>query len=96
MIRLVARGSSKATTQQFVEAVQEQLLATIDATGVQVRVLGPAEAPIAKIRGKFRFHMLLHGPNDSDLRETVRVATSKVRQPSDVQWIVDVDPQNML
>ena len=96
MIRLVARGLSKATTQQFVEAVQEQLLATIDATGVQVRVLGPAEAPIAKIRGKFRFHMLLHGPNDSDLRETVRVATSKVRQPSDVQWIVDVDPQNML
>ena len=96
MIRLVARGLSKATTQQFVEGVQEQLQATIDATGVQVRVLGPAEAPIAKIRGKFRFHMLLHGPNESDLRDTVRTATSKVRQPSDVQWIVDVDPQNML
>src|SRR5690606_6662393 len=32
------------------------------------RVLGPAPAPISKLRGNFRFHIQVHGPDDVQLR----------------------------
>jgi primosomal protein N' (replication factor Y) len=63
----------------------------------QVDVLGPAEAPFAKIRGKFRFHILLKaGP--------LPVLSAFCRQligdgdwiPSSTKVQVDIDPLNLL
>ena len=45
-------------TEQFAEQVGERIEAEIAARGLDARVLGPAEAPIAKLQGKYRFHML--------------------------------------
>ena len=61
-----------------------------------VGTLGASAAPIAKIRGKFRFHILLQGPCGNALRAAVRRATSDVKTPDQLQWIVDVDPIDML
>ncbi len=61
-----------------------------------LRVLGPAPAPISKLRGNFRFHIQVHGPNDAQLRRAVRDASDRLKTPEGVQWIADVDPIDML
>jgi primosomal protein N' (replication factor Y) len=61
-----------------------------------VRVLGPAAAPIGKLRGKHRFHTLLFGQDSDLLRSAVRAATADLKPPEDVQWVADVDPLDML
>ncbi len=61
------------------------------------RILGPAPAPFAKLRGNFRFHLQMMGTPSALLREaTERVVDAKLKTPRDVQWIVDVDPLDSL
>ena len=61
------------------------------------RLVGPAPCPFPKLRGNFRFHLQLYGAPGPLLREAARrVALGKLKQPSSVQWIVDVDPIDAL
>jgi primosomal protein N' (replication factor Y) len=60
------------------------------------RVLGPAAAPISKLRGNYRFHIQVHGPDGAQLRRAVRDAADRLKAPEGVQWIADVDPIDML
>jgi primosomal protein N' (replication factor Y) len=60
------------------------------------RVLGPAPAPISKLRGNYRFHIQLHGADGAQLRRAVRDAADRLKAPDEVQWIADVDPIDML
>ena len=60
-----------------------------------VRVLGPAEAPIAVVRGRHRFRLLVKSPRAFDLSAYLRqwlAAAPKVR--GNVRLEVDVDPQS--
>ena len=57
------------------------------------RILGPAPAPFAKLRGNYRFHLQILGAPGTLLREAAaRVCRAKLNAPRNVQWIVDVDP----
>ena len=61
----------------------------------QVRVLGPAEAPLAVVRGRFRFRLLVKAPRAYDLSGYLRdwlAAGPKVK--GNLKLEVDVDPQS--
>lgn len=61
------------------------------------RVVGPAPAPFAKLRGNFRFHLQLFGSPGPLLREAAeRLVNARIKCPAAVQWIVDVDPIDAL
>jgi primosomal protein N' (replication factor Y) (superfamily II helicase) len=60
------------------------------------RVLGPAPCPFARLKGRYRFQIQVQGPDGEPLRAAVREATADLEPPEDVQWIVDVDPVEML
>jgi primosomal protein N' (replication factor Y) len=60
-------------------------------------VLGPAEAPLAIIRGRHRFRLLAHAPRGLDLQAYMRAwlrSTPPARGGVRVQ--VDIDPQTFL
>jgi primosomal protein N' (replication factor Y) len=60
-----------------------------------VKVLGPAEAPVAVVRGRHRFRLLVKAPRAYDLSGYLRewlVNAPKVR--GNVRYTVDVDPQS--
>ena len=62
-----------------------------------VRVLGPAEAPIAVVRGRHRFRLLVKAPRSFDLSNYLREWLAKAPKPrGNVQLAVDVDPQSFL
>jgi primosomal protein N' (replication factor Y) len=96
MIRLVIRGPDEKHTGQFAAQMAELLSAALDRHEAQARVLGPAPCPFSKLRGKYRFQIQLQGPDGEKLRTSVREATAELKRPEDVQWIVDVDPLDML
>jgi primosomal protein N' (replication factor Y) len=61
----------------------------------QVRVLGPAEAPIAVVRGRHRFRLLIKSPRAFDLSGYLREWLSEAPKPKgSVKLEVDVDPQS--
>jgi primosomal protein N' (replication factor Y) len=62
-----------------------------------VLVLGPAEAPIAVIRGRHRFRILVKAPRMANLQAFLRGMIAEAPKPrGGVRLIVDVDPQSFL
>jgi len=96
MIRLVIRGPAEKATAQFAAHVAELLTAAIDRHQTRARVLGPAPCPFSKLRGKYRFQIQLQAADGEQLRTCVREATAELKRPEEIQWIVDVDPLDML
>jgi primosomal protein N' (replication factor Y) len=96
LIRLIVRGESEPASEQFADAAGEKLRTAIEAAGIKHRVLGPAPCPIAKLRGLFRFHVLMSSPNGEKLRAAVRGVIEQFEPIEGVQWVVDVDPLDLL
>jgi primosomal protein N' (replication factor Y) len=61
-----------------------------------MRVLGPAPAPLAMLRGRHRRRLLLKATRDTDMQKALRQWLSRVRWPSGVRVQVDVDPYSFL
>ena len=63
----------------------------------RIEVLGPAEAPIAVIRGRHRWRLLVKAPRDADVQSYLRAwLASLPKPPSDLRLTVDIDPYNFL
>jgi primosomal protein N' (replication factor Y) len=58
--------------------------------------LGPAECALRKLRGKYRFSLLLKGQDREELAHAVQAAAGDCRLPDDVFLSIDVDPLNMM
>jgi primosomal protein N' (replication factor Y) (superfamily II helicase) len=62
-----------------------------------VRVLGPAEAPLAVVRGRHRFRLLVKSPRRFDLSAYLREwLAGAPRHKGNIKLEVDVDPQSFL
>jgi len=95
IVRVVVRSVAERAAADWAGHVAERLRR--EATDMPgIRVLGPAPAPITRLRDRFRWHLQLHGPDGAALRGLVVRATAGLKTPDDVAWIVDVDPVDML
>jgi primosomal protein N' (replication factor Y) len=95
VIRFVIRSLDDQAAATWAGAIADRLRQAADAAA-GIRVLGPAPAPIARLRDRFRWHVQVHGPDGPALRDLVRRATADLKTPDTVAWIVDVDPVEML
>lgn len=71
--------------------------ARIESEAPAFEVLGPAPAPLARLRGRYRFQVLVKGSDAARVRtasEVIREAL--VGLPRSVRGSLDVDPVNML
>jgi primosomal protein N' (replication factor Y) len=67
-------------------------------------ILGPAPAPLSRIRGEYRFHILLKAaktadPSSSRMRRSLRATLnrySRIKQNAAVRVQVDVDPADIM
>jgi primosomal protein N' (replication factor Y) len=59
-------------------------------------VRGPAPAPISRLRGEWRYHLLLKGTELDGLRSAVRSLLAKAVIPDDVKLAIDVEPLSLL
>ena len=96
LIRIVFRGSQEEATRDFAETTSQLLRNGFDADGISARMLGPVAAPLAKLRGKFRFHFLIQTPELMTAGNVVRKVREQLKPASDIQWVVDVDAVSML
>ena len=62
----------------------------------KVRILGPAPAPLALLRGRHRRRFLVKTTREANLQKLLRDWLAQVRVPSSVRVQVDVDPYSFL
>ncbi|WP_144751480.1 primosomal protein N' [Bartonella saheliensis] len=62
-----------------------------------ISLMGPAEAPLALIRGRYRFRLLLQGQRSFDIQGFIRAMFAAApKMPSSVRVQIDIDPQSFL
>jgi primosomal protein N' (replication factor Y) len=101
LARLIVRGRDQQATGDFAEqlaaAFQTGLRQLGDGDGPpQVRLLGPAEAPVFRLKGYYRYHCQLQSPSAGTLHRLLRSVLPALRPPAGVEFTLDVDPFNML
>ncbi|MDR3183071.1 MAG: primosomal protein N' [Planctomycetaceae bacterium] len=93
MIRIVIRGENEMQTLEFANHFAQRLKTEEG----MFKILGPAPAPFAKLRGYYRFHIHLHGTDGGHLRSLADSVSRSLKSSSpSIQWIIDIDPLDML
>jgi primosomal protein N' (replication factor Y) len=71
-------------------------LAKNSISGEQIQILGPASAPIERLRMRYRWQILLKGQQSAQVLDLARRAQALFAGPGGTRLCIDVDPQNML
>jgi primosomal protein N' (replication factor Y) (superfamily II helicase) len=89
---IVVSGADKHETAAYAREVARRAPRHDD-----VRVLGPAEAPLALVRGRHRLRLLVKAPRNLDLSGYLRdwLAAAPKKKGS-IKFDIDVDPQSFL
>ena len=80
-----AKFSAETIARRLREALPEEFILS-----------SPAPAPLEKLQGQFRFHILMRGEAIMRLSRLVRETLDKLPLPDDVVASVDVDPYQLL
>ncbi len=97
MVNLRISSLKQDTAEQgarALEAIARKLIHNGGTTD-RTRIMGPAEAPIARIRGRYRWHMLLMGENVRALHKLTREIMAETKH-LEATIKVDVDPVNFM
>ena len=63
---------------------------------ISAQVYGPAPAPIAKIRGRFRVRLLVRADKGTNLQKALKAWVAQFRVPNSCRLAIDIDPQSFL
>jgi primosomal protein N' (replication factor Y) len=96
LARIVVRGEIQSKAEQMAEHIAECISKTSEQMELQLNVLGPAIAPLEKLRGMYRFHIMLSTVEPSTIQKVMVQSKKSIKDIDDVQWIVDIDPYNMV
>lgn len=102
MARLVVRSRDQKAAGDYADLLAGAFRATLEKTQKaggdvpSLRLLGPAECPVFRLKGYYRFHFQLQSASSAFLHQVLRATLPAVRRPNDVDLTVDIDPQDML
>jgi primosomal protein N' (replication factor Y) len=99
LARVIVRSRDQQAGADFSERLKGAFDAALPALAgegpLPVRVLGPAEAPVFRLKGYFRYHFQLQSASAGAMHRLLRAVTPAVRPPSGVEFQLDVDPFHM-
>ncbi len=89
---LIVSAGDRPTAEGFARK-----LAAIAPIDERIKVLGPAEAPLAVIKGRYRFRLLVKAQRNVDVSEYLREwLAAGPKTKGNLKLEVDVDPQSFL
>ncbi len=95
LARVIFRGEKEHEVREYAREFAKAIRATTEEAGLAVRILGPAPAPIARVRAHFRYHLQLAAVEVRELQQLWLASQKKLPRRSEVEFAIDVDPMNM-
>jgi len=93
VVRSLSQNLAEQTSETLARAIGQRWSVPDDPN---FQIIGPAPAPVTKLRGYHRCHFLVVAPREVDLGGLIKSATEGLELPDQVQWIVDVDAMDMM
>ncbi len=100
LARVIIRSRDQQAASDFADRMAAAFNEAFNRLGkggpLEVRLLGPAEAPVFRLKGYYRFHFQLQSPSPGALHQVFRAVLPTLRPPSGVEFSLDIDPFQML
>ena len=97
LVALRLEGENARLVEESAERLGRRIEQLMPPAKYGVRLLGPAPAPIPRLRGRTRWQLLLKAPTHPALGPLLQQLERDVEKlPSSVRVVVDVDPGTML
>jgi primosomal protein N' (replication factor Y) len=102
LVCLRLKGNNKDKTEKAAQGLSvdiRDILAGWHKRGKEIQILGPAEAPISRLKGKYRWQILIKSKSMSLLKHLLNAVekdSRKILQSSGVNLVLDVDPYQMI
>jgi primosomal protein N' (replication factor Y) len=95
LVNLLVSGANERAVGRRAAELADWCGALLDRYALPVSLLGPAPCPLARIKDRWRWHVLLKGPSEA-LGRIVRYAAPRLTRAGDVRVVVDRDPVSLL
>ncbi len=95
LANLIVSGPVEITVGRAAAKLADWCHALVTRHALRVTVLGPAPCPLARIKDRWRWHVLLKG-DSTELGRIVRYAARKLERRGDVRIVIDRDPASVL
>ena len=89
---VIVSGKDENATRDFARA----LIVAAPASIPGIKIWGPAEAPIYRLRGRYRFRFLVQAERGVTVQKPIADWTASVPAPSSIDVRVDIDPQSFM
>ncbi|MBO37005.1 MAG: primosomal protein N', partial [Anaerolineaceae bacterium] len=105
LARVVLRGKKDQDVKEKASEIAERLMKAIELSGGtllaglrkdKVGVLGPAPAPIVKVKDNYRWHLIVKADSFKNLYTILTSIENENRNSKRVQMMIDVDPYMLL
>jgi len=95
LARVIVRGTDEAAVKEQADQIASLLRNSAKSSETDVRILGPAPAPLSKLKKNFRYHIQLAATELSPIHQLWFDTVDKFPRSSGVEQVVDVDPLDM-
>lgn len=96
LVGIIVSGREENLVQMVSRELGKTAPQGVSKSGAKVQTLGPAPAPLARLRGNFRYRLLVRADKGINVQKTVKAWVTSVKVPSAVRVYIDIDPQNFL
>jgi len=94
LVSITLRSTNQENTVKIAEELYNSLKLNIDEN--RIELLGPVPAPITKIKGEYRYNIILKSKKIDDILEPIKKSIGERRRISKTYLKIDVDPQSIL
>lgn len=95
LARVIVRGPDEQAALKEARRMADLVRCAIAAAALPVRILGPAPAPVARLKGSYRFHFQLSAVHVGSLQQLWRTVADDLKPTGNVEYTVDMDPINL-
>lgn len=95
LARVLLRGPNENVVEDYTRQVADLLRTTAKSENLSASVLGPAPAPLLRLKANYRYHIRLSAEQQDTLLKLWRATEANIKLPEDVELTVDVDPIDM-
>ena len=96
MLRIVASAEDAREPALLLQSFRDKAAAFTAAEGLAVQILGPCAAPLQRLRGRWRWHLLCKAQSVSALAKVMRRLRAEKITSRKVRVGFDLDPQDLL
>ncbi|PCK00482.1 MAG: primosomal protein N' [Zetaproteobacteria bacterium] len=96
LVAIIISGREESLVFEVAKALGRASPQGVNDDGLRIQTLGPAPAPMARLRGRYRYRLLVRADKAINIQKTVAHWVHGVKTPSTVRVYIDIDPQSFL